>query len=269
MARRLLVGTGITENYYPRTLHFGYFETLNGIVGDRVQTFSVLLDHSDTAATRMHETYPSISFVRMCSKDVRAPNPNGCLQHGAFVEGLVSTAGLRDEDYVIFTDSDMTVQRPFTDDEIDRLLVGEVFSAMNWHPQETLAEELPALQPTVPAHAVSQAFPGIERLLCFNTGVLGATIRDWRRLLSLYVRRYPLVASYMQHYARQQWLLCWLLQTQGFRMIDPNSDFVRTVHTHGHEPRRAARLLSTGVDASDPANVRYRGTPVIFAHNLR
>ncbi len=269
MAQRLLVGTGITENYYPKTLHFKYFETLNRITTDRVLAFSVLLDYPDAAFETIRQNYPNIKFIRMSSGEVRAANPNKCLQHGAFIHRLSEKFLLGPSDYVVFTDSDMTVQRPFTDEEVDAFFTGFTFSAMNWHPQETLAEELPALQPTAPPFAFSQAFPGFETMACLNTGVLGASIQDWIRLYTLYVVRYPLAAAYMQHYARQQWLLCWLLQTHKFHLFDPNSDFVRTVHTHGHEPYRTQRLMSTGASMDPDGTVRYRGTPVVFAHNLK
>lgn len=263
----IYVGTGLTSNYFPKTQHFHFFPTLNQLAAGRVKTFSVLLDYLPPEVEEMRRMFPNILFVPMRSEDVRQPNPNKCMQHGAFLEALVVAAGLTQEDYVIFTDSDMTVQRRFDDWELDKL-VERVFVAMNWHDTETLGEELPALGPVVPPFVVEQVFPGFSKMLCYNTGVFGATVAQWRKVFDRYVELYAGVCKLMSHYARQQWLLSWIIQNDGIPTHDPLSEFVRNIHIHGHEPYRQQRILSNKIELVNGRFCRA-GSPIVFAHNLR
>jgi len=272
MANRILIGSGVTQNYWEKAQSFKYFDTLNGIKQGRVQPFTILLgEWSTEKMASIADQFKNIRFIQMFEEAVVAPNPNKCLQHGAFIPTLQESMGLDETDYVIFTDSDITVQRALRADEEEEFLSkGRVFVATNWNDAESLLDEAAALQPTVPPALIGNAFPNHNRMQCFNTGVLGATVADWKRLLKPYKMYYPFVAQTFGHYARQQWLLSWLIHSLKMDRFDTQSNFVRSIHAHGHEPQAAERLAAQGVskDSSGLWVHGPTGQPVLFAHNL-
>lgn len=264
MSELVWVGTGLTENYIGKAGRFSYLESLDFLGSQpRVHAFTVLSDFPEAKARQMASEFRNIKFLTLSSSAVPGANPNHCLQHGAFLEPLGHH--LAPDDYLIFTDADITIQRHFDDEEIDAL--GDVLVGSNWFDGETLAEEASALQPRLPWSEIEGLFPGCQALQCFNTGVLGATKNDWQRLFHHYVNCQQLVAQCFSHYARQQWLLSYVLQTCGFPLFKPDSDFVRTIHAHGHGPYRAERLEASGISIHD--GLVWKGRkPVVFAHNL-
>jgi hypothetical protein len=264
----IYIGTGITENYVQKAQHFYYFDTLNLVAGGYVKAFTVLLDFSDAGAASMAQRFPNIRFIRMSSSEVKAMNPNRCIQHGAFIDRLQQECDLASDHFVIFTDSDITIQRKLEPEEFRLLEEGKIFVAPNWHDGETLAEELPSLQPRVPLPEFERCFPGYQPMRCFNTGVFGARPQQWKEIYQKYVEHFPVLDPMLTHYAKQQWLLSWILQKYQFPIHDTLSDFVKNIHTHGHEPMKSRRLAENNIQNRN--GYFYRGeTPLLFAHNLR
>jgi len=266
----IYVGTGITENYFAKAQHFYYFDTLNvfGSGEGWGRAFTILLDYSDTAAAEIAVKFQNIKFIRMSSSEVKAMNPNKCIQHGAFIDKLVTMCNLASDHFVLFTDSDVTVQRKLDPEEFKQLEMGKIFVAPNWHDDETLAEELPSLQPRVPLAEFERIFPGYQSMKCFNTGVFGAMPAQWKDIYKKYAELFPLIDPMLTHYAKQQWLLSYILQKHDFPIHDPLSSFVKDIHTHGHEPMKAQRLAKNAITQRGP--YFYRGEkPLLFAHNLR
>lgn len=262
----LLVGTGITPGYYGVAQQYGYLEGLARLSQRGVTSFCVLLDFEDEKVEELEWINPSLLFVRMSSSELKTHNPKSCLQHGEFLERLTERIPITDDDYVLYTDADIRIQRKFADVELELFESGRVFVAMNWHDHETLAEELTALQARVPVEEIERAFPGYRTLACYNTGVLGMRVPEWRRLFGLYNARFSAIDPLLGHYAKQQWLLCYLLQTEGFSLMDPLSELVRDIHCHGHHPQapkdnRITRDPKTGL-------ICRHSDPILFAHRL-
>ena len=264
----IYVGTGITENYFSKAQHFYYFDTLNAFAGGYVKAFTILLDYSDAGFAEMEKRFPNIKFIRMSSADVKAMNPNKCLQHGAFIDKLVEECNPNFDHFIIFTDSDITIQRKLEPEEFKLLEEGKIFVAPNWHDDETLAEELPSLGPLVPLSEFERVFPGYQTMRCFNTGVFGAMQQQWKDIYQRYVDLFPIIDKMFSHYAKQQWLLSYILQKYNFPIHDPVSCEVKDIHTHGHEPMKAQRIAKNAITQRGP--YFYRGEkPLLFAHNLR
>lgn len=264
---KIYVGGGCSESYIPRAEQFRFFESLNAIASEKIETFVICLDWTMDKKAEHALKYRNITFINVDRSTLKAVSPVGCLQHGAFIEDLAASFRLDHDDYVIYTDADLAVQRPFTDEEIRQLKQGFVMVGENWHEDETLHEEIQALGVQVPLYEIYRMFIDYDQLFCFNTGVLGMTVEDWLQLYKIYARKYPLVDRWMSHYAKQQWLICWILQTQGFRRFPHTSDLVRGIHVHGHEPNRAMRLTRAGVEKQGDTYV-FQGKPIVFAHHM-
>jgi hypothetical protein len=264
----LYVGTGLNPGYYPKAKMFGYFDTVAQFMPPLAKPFAVLLDYDEREVAQFKACNPTFKIVRMTSQQVEAANPNKCMQHGVFLGETVRQLELNEDDYVIYTDADMRAQRSFTQEEVDQFKLKGVLVGTNWHDGETLAEEMPALGPQVSSFAeMRRIFPGIGSLFCFNTGLLGMTVSDWQKLFTEYKRMWPVVSLRFQHYAKQQWLISYLLQTKDFYLIPHTSELTRDVHVHGHNPCTDIRLANSGVTKQDSVYVR-NGRPVVFAHNL-
>lgn len=262
----LYIGTGVNPGYYGAMQSYGYLgglERLNH--AGRVATFCVLLDFSDEKADEVEWLHPGVRFVRMTSGELKTQNPKSCLQHGEFLAGLERCFDLKDDDSVLYTDADIRIQRRLTEDEMELLARGEVFVAMNWHDHETLEEEMTALQARVPLEDFDREFPKWREMRCFNTGVLGMRVQRWRDLFDLYCGNFKVIDPMLGHYAKQQWLLCWLLQVCKFPLLDPLSEAVRNIHCHGHHQRAPIdNRLQRGLDGV----IHRDGTPILFAHRL-
>jgi hypothetical protein len=264
----IYVGTGITENYFSKAQHFYYFDTLNFLTDENITAFTVLLDYSDEGAEKMVHAFKHIKFIRMSSSEVKAMNPNKCLQHGAFIDKMIEQLHPNFDHCIFFTDSDITIQRRFDAEEIAKIHEGKIFVAPNWHDDETLGEELPSLQPKVPLAEFERIFPGYQTMRCFNTGVFGAFPHQWKDIYNRYIDLFPVIDPMMGHYAKQQWLLSYILQKHNYPIHDPVSPFVKDIHTHGHEPMKAQRIAKNAITQRGP--YFYRGEkPLMFAHNLR
>jgi hypothetical protein len=268
MARNLYVGTGVTENYLPKAAAFAFFESLNQNAQGRVKAFTLLLDFSPDGAKQTREKYPNIRFIDATLAEMVRPDPDfKCLQHGAFITKVKQELGLDDADYVLYVDTDLTMQRPFDDAEVDALLEGKVFAATNWHDEQMLLEEAPALHIKVPLFQVLHAFPNIGQVPCLNTGVLGATVAQWERILKSYVPRGQMINEFFGHYAKMQWLLCYVIHSLKLPVWDNKAGMTNDIHQHGHDPRCQERLAKYGVRKVEGVWLR-NGRPIVFAHNL-
>src|SRR3990172_7824532 len=120
---KIFVGSGMNPGYLPKAQGYGYLQGLNKLwtLDGRVQPFCVLLDFGESMIDTLEWEFPNIDFIRMSAAEVRAPNSNGCLQHGVFIDRLSDELSVCDKDYVFFTDADGRMQRRFTDEEIDVL----------------------------------------------------------------------------------------------------------------------------------------------------
>ena len=100
------------ENYLKKATP--YLETMNENSTVSNIFFTVDFDISE----EYEEKFSSVTFKRISSNVVKSPNINKCIQHGAFLEGLKN---IDDDSIIIFTDTDINIQRKFSDSELQLL----------------------------------------------------------------------------------------------------------------------------------------------------
>ncbi len=183
--------------------------------------------------------------------DERLGNPgNGCIQHGSWLPHL--PAGL--DDVVVFTDGDVTMQRPLTPDERGMLLdwpEGAIGIGPNAGPDDTLAHE---------AHRIGLRggdllWGGPDAPPCGNAGVLVARRRTWLELWAADLAALEEVRPLVAHRAMQQWILNLAIERVGRRVVLPYS-----FHAHRHFG------IPPGCEDRDGVAF-YGGERVLLAHH--
>ncbi len=223
--KKVYLATGVNEKYLPRAEP--YIRTLNHVCN--IESLVVTLDFD--VAPDYRQRYPSVRFVRLSSAQVQSPNSNSCLQHGGFLPALDFVAP---DDILIFTDADIQMQRPFREEEMAFLRsfeAGEVGVGYNRSKDDFLCEEAGRLLPQVSIDELRSQYPGIDKLKTYNTGVLVASRRTYEKLYGRYNECWADLEGLFGRYAKQQWLLSYLIQTDFKPRILPDS-----IHTHGHFP---------------------------------
>jgi hypothetical protein len=181
---------------------------------------------------------------------MRALNVNKCAQHGEFIKSDFFN-GVSDDDIIFFTDGDIYLQRGLYQDEIDfvkKMKTGQVWVGYNAGPDDTLVDEYRRLSPTG-----NDFIKDIHGLKCYNTGVLCMNKKTWIDLSEKYISMFNLVDKMFNHYAKQQWLISYLLRE--FEVIEMNYDI------HNHNIYGAKQ----GMEVIDNA-VYFNGKKSLFRH---
>lgn len=245
--------SGINEVYLPHADK--YIETMQQ--NSNVKNVIITLDFDVPESYR--EKHDMIRFIRMPSSDVKSANHNSCLQHGGFLPALDF---VEDSSVIIFTDSDINIQRPFTDEELLEFnsytddCIGVNYNKSD---HDFLVEEASRLRQVIDNEEIEKMYPGIRILKTFNTGVVVANYKTYQRLYELYNQVWNNFGGIFKHFARQQWLISYLIQTNDFEIrILPYS-----LHFHGHYP------LNLRVDAG---RAKYKfcidSEIVLFSHKI-
>jgi hypothetical protein len=217
--------TGTNEPFWPQAER--YIKTINA--GSNVQNILVSLDFDVNQKER--EKYNAVKFVRLNSGQVRSPNPNHCLQHGAFLSVLNF---ISEEDIIIFTDADIKLQRPFRADEILFFRgIGENGIGVNYNRSDSdfLIEEAGRLKPALSIEEIENKYPEIAALPTYNTGVIIAKYKTYAQLYDLYNKHWAEFKNIFMSNAKQQWLLSYLINKNFKPVIIPD-----LIHTHGKYP---------------------------------
>jgi hypothetical protein len=220
---------------------------------NQISNIIITLDFSADASLK--QKYGHIRFVELDSNRVRAKNSNSCLQHGGFLDAL---DWVGDEEVIIFTDADIDIQRSMNPDEISffsGLAENEIAVGYNASPLQTLKEEARALLPLENDEAIEACFPGFATLKVYNTGVVAAKKKTYKALYEHYVREWDKADRLFAHYAKQQWLLSYLIQSYFKVKLIPNS-----IHSHAHHP--------VTLRIEEPCGFKFciGNQPVLFAH---
>lgn len=198
-------------------------------------------------------------YVFVNENQVIAPHANRCMQHGAFINFLNQAPN----DVVLFTDSDMQMQRRMWPEEMSmlrNLRHGEVFVGENKDANETLYEEAKYLRPFVDIASLPEVFKeaNIKTAKCYNTGVMAATVSTFSLILEEYAMGIQGIDYIFEHYARQQWLISYILAYRGDLSVRVMPATFHTHGCHGAKPGISYNGLS----------YTYHGVDVLFAHNL-
>jgi len=252
----IVLATGSDKKYLPRM--WPYLESIERHSQASRNVVFVPVQGRENWYERVR-SLPSVEWRPVQISELRAKNPNNCLQHGEFL--AFDDPNASDDDLVIFTDGDIELQRWFSAEELEWLQAmppNGIAVGYNEGPWGSLAREIELLQPKSDIEEIQRAFPGDwEKMPCCNTGVLIARRSAYRRLCEAYVERYAEIDALLGKYTKQQWLLSWLLQSESFdvRMLP------QEVHTHGCHPL-PLRCSRQGDD------LLYAGTKVMFRHNV-
>lgn len=200
----------------------------------------------------------NIECYRLRQEAIGAPAQNACVQHGDWLnaDGLQ----LEESDVVVFTDGDMFVQRGMSDKErgaLEKLGDGDVMVGANQFEGQTLLQEAHNLGFT------GKPWAGMQdektwRTPVFNTGCIAANVATWRKLYNQYRSHWQEFAGCFQHYAKQQWLISYLINTGGYRV----KKMQYTFHLHNHgSAMPSGSFWSVGKNA-----LTYNGETVLFRH---
>jgi hypothetical protein len=252
--KKILV-TGATDNYYPYIIEYLLSIDKNSNFDDNVL---ITLDfHQD-----------SFSRVKHCYLDnalVENKNPNNCLQHGEFIK-CDYFQNLEEEDIICFTDGDVFLQRGLSEEEISKinsLQDDEVLVQWNLPHGGTLLDEYHQLSSenerlglsTIDYKVIENDLNIILRdFSCFNTGVMIANLKTWKKIKGYYSVYYPQLKDIFAHYAKQQWILSFIL---GKYLKPILMDY--SSHVHYHLGRTSG---TTFVDSE----IYYENKKVLFNH---
>jgi hypothetical protein len=200
---------------------------------------------------------PKLSLAKQSPSTVRALSPINCTQHGEFIFAPYFDK-FNDSDVIFYTDGDMYLQRNITNDEKEmysNFKDGDVYIGYNASPTDTLADEAPRL-----------GYKGInfpefdvdwKKVKVYNTGLIAMNKKTWQNLANDYIPLYPLVDKMFNHYAKQQWLISFLINTKSeYNVIEMPYD----IHNHRHYPS------PIGTKQDGNGNVYFDDKLVLFKH---
>ena len=205
--------------------------------------------------------YDKIEIFNVDPASIVKPNSNYCIQHGEFLNSE-SFNDIKDSDVIVFTDGDMNLQRGLSEKEkifIRNLKDDDVFVATNASPTETLSDEVGYFNETDLNPNWKLSFnKDVNVLKCYNTGILCMNKKTWIKLKTLYIQQFDLVNTIFKHYAKQQWLISYILGSEEFNVFDMGCE----IHNHDHY----GIVAGTTLDQNNILN--YNGSVVLFVHTL-
>jgi hypothetical protein len=140
---------------------------------------------------------------------------------------------------------------------LSRLTEAEIGVGYNEAPNQTLMQEFQSLDPIVNSDEILELFPKAAKFAVYNTGVIIARKVSYQRLYTLYIKNWEKISSACKHYAKQQWLLSYLIQNHFNPLL-----LADEIHTHDHHP------IDLRVDRGYGHKFCIENTPVIFSHHI-
>jgi len=210
--------TGCNEPYLPRMLD--YLKTL-----DSKADFPITLV---TVGFEWDSSFKKVETVSLPTKlNKGAPYETEAIQHGSFLKVVKP----RPREVLLCTDGDFFMQRPMDDSEKEMLNLkkGQVVTSWNGGPDETLGVEAGRLHPKMPIGRISDDWGLLDKPI-YNAGFLAATTETWKDIYNEYMMRWERVGSFFGHMARQQWLISYVIASQGLDVTVAPWSF----HAHGH-----------------------------------
>ena len=197
---------GFNEGYLQKSMT--YLETMNWY--SNVNNIIITLDFD--IASDLKEKLNNIKFIRINSEQIKSPNSNKCMQHGGFLEVLDF---ISDDSIIIFTDTDITVQRPFNESELQLLRNckdEDVLVNLNMSEEQTLLMDTEIFSPNIAVSELTKKYPEITAFKSYNTGVICANCRTYKRIYQQYNQYWPGFSPLFDAYVKQQFLLTYIIQ---------------------------------------------------------
>lgn len=253
---------GSDENYREKAEPY-----LKSLVEHGINPIHLTVDYDiyDLAARKRDITpLNGVHYVTVSSEDFKARSPINCLQHGDFLHALPSVEG---DPTIVFTDCDIICQRPL--DPMEQHMLEwwpEHAVGVQWNNGEgdSLLHEALRLGPKHQLDHVLSCFQWVRHPMympAFNTGVIVARKSTYQRFYESYCQAWPIVEQLFSHYAKQQWLLCYLFTSLGLTADILSESF----HTHGcfSMVRPNPKRFSVGIDKQ----LRVNEDVVLLRHN--
>ena len=246
---RLILATGSDFKYLNKIKPYLESLELNSNFDDNILVF--LGDEDFTLKSN------KLSLSKQSFTTIKALSPINCIQHGEFIFGSYFEK-FDDNDVIFYTDGDMFLQRNITDEEREiysNFKDGDVYIGYNASPTDTLSDESLRLgyrRVMFPEFDVD--WRGIK---VYNTGLIAMNKKTWKKLANDYIPLYPLVDKMFNHYAKQQWLISFLINTKSdYNVIEMSYE----IHNHRHFPS------PVGTTQDSNGNVYYNNKKVLFKH---
>lgn len=207
---KIYLAAAADENYLQKAKP--YLESVNK--NSNVSNIFFTVDFDITE--EYEKKFPLITFKKITSNLIKSPNINKCIQHGAFLEGL---KGIEDDSIIIFTDTDINMQRKFSDSELQLLKNckdKEILVNLNSHSRSenkiSLLDDIETCRPTTGSDEISKKYPEIPNFVTYNTGVIAAKYKTYCQLYEMYNNYWPQFDSLFESFVKQQWLLSYIIQ---------------------------------------------------------
>lgn len=240
---KLILATGSDKGYLPHIQR--YLDSMRLNSNFDINVLVLMGDQPELV-----DLGPGISLAFLNRDDIRALNVNKCVQHGEFLESKFFEK-FEDSDIICFTDGDIYLQRAMNTFELDiirNLKDGDVWVGYNDGPEDTLEAEFYRLSPTGLRHITD-----FEQLKCYNTGVVCANKKTWQDLKNRYIEQFSKVDEMFRHYAKQQWLISYILKD--FNVVE--MDY--STHSHNFYGVKPGMVVHEGV-------LYHNETPTLFRH---
>lgn len=238
----IYVGAAFDEGYMGKMSQYQFLETLDQLGSfhsGSVRCFAQIMDGKEPLLSQLHEKFTNITFVCVPKKSYKLQEQMkilACPQYGAFLQFM---GELNDNDYVFFVDGDITIQRPFTNDELTAFTLSPetCLLSLNGRGDHSMREELLAMCPEKKdtLWQFHQSFGNIDTMKVYNCGVIGMSALNWKRLLNDYTSLFSWASRMLTHHASVQWFISYIINTRGYKIYDPFTDFVKDIHVNCHE----------------------------------
>lgn len=247
--KKLILATGCDEKYLSKIEN--YLKSINKNSNFDLNLFIYLSDNI------YNVSFWNITTLKMSSdKFLHRTNIN-CLQHGEFIKSENFDNYVNDNDVIFYTDGDIILQRNLSNDEYEKyknINHGDVIIGYNESINDNLYNEYIRLLPT-------QQITPIEKLeytkiKCYNTGVMGMTKKTWKNLMISYGEKFANIDKMFKYYAKQQWLISYILGTEKYNIIEMG--YVEHNHKHFPSPE--------GTTIDSERQVFYNNKLVLFKH---
>lgn len=201
--------------------------------------------------------YKKINVLNVYGKDLEMVPSNSCLQHGEFLKSEKFNELTTNEDIIFFTDGDIEMQRPLTEDEIIQFrsfIDDDVYVGYNASPTDTLYDESLRIGIKKPKSEILKY--DLKNIKIYNTGVLAMNKKTWLKLMRQFIELFPEADRTFNHYAKQQWLLSLLINTKGYNVYE----IPYNIHNHRHYESPA------GTHQDKDGKVYFNNKLVLFKH---
>ena len=250
MNNKIILVTGSDDSYIENQNFKNYLKSINSNSNfDR----NILIYLSDKIIS---PPYDNIEIYKVDPKSIKSKNPNNCIQHGEFLNASEFDQ-FQDSDIIFFTDGDITLQRNMTEKEMNLIrnfVDDDIFIGYNEHPNQMLFTEAGRLAPY--DDEWNDKFNDLNKIKCYNSGVLCMNKKTWKRLCNLYVEKFEWINNIFQHYAKQQFLISYIIGTEKFHVTEMGYD----IHNH------SIYHLPIGSVKGQDGLLKYNGNIVLFKH---